>query len=308
MARASELVATFLAHAGARVAPPADEALLGSLLERTWETARAQWPEVALAPEVFIRHLAESLPEAPPGSALEPLVEQLSLAELYLACACVQGLPEAIAAFERQYLAKLPELLGHLRRDAATLDDICQLARVKFLVHTPEGPPRLKSYSGRGALLSWVRVAAVRVALNLAASEKPASNEDEAEVLESLSTPEVDAELDLIKQRYHEEFRQALREAFAALPADDRHLLRLSFADRLSTTELGELFRVNQSTASRWLRSARQMVYEETKRRLQERLRLSAREFQSFLAVLDSQLDMSMSQIFGEKDALSRNG
>ncbi|HYI02244.1 hypothetical protein [Hyalangium sp.] len=66
------------------------------------------------------------------------------------------------------------------------------------------------------------------------------------------------------------------------------------------TSELGELFRVNQSTVSRWLKSARQTVYEETKRRLQARLGLSAREFQSFLAVLDSQLDLSMSQIFGE--------
>ncbi|WNG14971.1 sigma-70 family RNA polymerase sigma factor [Cystobacter fuscus] len=302
MARASELVATFLTHAGVRAIPPADEAALGPLLEHIWETARAQWPEVALAPGAFIRYLAERLPEVPPGSALKPVLDQLSLAELYLACACVQGLPEALAAFERHYLARLPEMLRPLRRDAVTIDEICQQARVKLLLGTPEAPPRLQSYSGRGALVSWVRVLALRVALNLAASEKPASDEGVAEVLESLPAPAADVELNLIHQRHREEFRQALREAFAALPERERHLLRLHIADQLSTTELGELFRVNQSTASRWLKSARQTVYEETKLRLQARLGLSTGEFQSFLSVLDSQLDVSMSQIFGEED------
>jgi RNA polymerase sigma-70 factor len=306
MAQASELVAAFLEHSRQRLALHEDVAVLGRLLERAWETAREQWPAVELPGTVFVRHVAERLPEAPPDGPLEPVIEQLSLTELYLACACVHGIPEAIAAFELHYLAKLPGLLGHLRQPAATIDDICQLTRVKILVHTPEGAPRLNDYTGRGALMSWVRVAAVRIALKRMAADKPSSDESVAEVLESMPTPEVDAELDLIKQRHRAEFRQALREAFAALPADERHLLRLYFADRLSTTELGELFRVNQSTVSRWLKSARQAVYEETKSRLQARLGLSAREFQSFLAVLDSQLDLSMSQIFGEEDALGR--
>lgn len=72
-----------------------------------------------------------------------------------------------------------------------------------------------------------------------------------AEVLEALPAPGIDAELDLIKQRHQKEFRQALREAFSALTSDERHLLRLYFVDRLSTTELGALLRVNQSTVSR---------------------------------------------------------
>lgn len=305
MAQASELITAFLESTKGRFAPPADMAVLGELLERSLESARAQWPGVELHGSEFVRHLAERLSDVPPESSLEPFIEQLSIAELYLACACESGIPEAIAAFEQHYLAKLPELLGHLRQPAATIDDICQLARVKILVHTPEGSPRISEYTGRGALMSWVRVIAVRIALKRSAADKSASDESVTEVLESLPAAEASAELDLIKQRHRTEFRQALREAFAALAADERHLLRLYFADRLSTTELGELFRVNQSTVSRRLKIARQTVYEETRRRLQERLRLSAREFQSFLAVLDSQLDLSMSQIFGEEDALS---
>src|SRR4051794_26194157 len=110
-------------------------------------------------------------------------------------------------------------------------------------------------------------------------------------VLEALPSPGPDAELDLIKHRYRREFRDAVRETFAALPSEQRHLLRLHFVDRLSTIEMGMVFRKNQSTVSRWLKSVRQEVYVETKRRLQARLGLSSREFASLLAVIDSQLD-----------------
>jgi RNA polymerase sigma-70 factor (ECF subfamily) len=302
MADVPELVATLLTHARVRLTPPGDAAALESLLSRAWEAARSQWNPVELPAGLFVRHLAERLPQASPDSSIEALLEPLSLSELYLACACARGLPSAAEVFEQHYLAKLPALLAYLKQPAALVDDVCQLARVRLLLRTPESEPRINDYTGRGALLSWVRVTAVRIALKLQAADKPAPDEDMADVLDALPAPGVDAELDLIKQRHQSELRQALREAFATLSPDERHLLRLYFVDRLSTTELGALLRVNQSTISRWVKSARQSIYEETRRRLQARLNLSAGGFQSFLSVLDSQLDVSLSQLFGEED------
>ncbi|WP_343073288.1 sigma-70 family RNA polymerase sigma factor [Pyxidicoccus fallax] len=258
-----------------------------------------------LSAELFVRHLAERLPEVSPGSPLAPVLESLSLAELYLACACAQGLPLATRLFETHYLAKLPGMLGYLKQPSAALDDICQLTRVKLLVRTPESGPRINDYTGRGALMSWVRVTAVRIALKLQAADKPEPEEDVAELIEALPAPGRDAELDLIRQRHQAELRQAIRDAFSALSSDERHLLRLYFVDKLSTTELGALLRVNQSTVSRWLKSARQTVHDETRRHLRARLNLSAAGFQSFLDVLDSQLDLSISQLFGEEDRLA---
>ncbi len=302
MGDAPGLVATLFAHARGTLAPPGDSAALESLLNRAWESARTRWNPVALPAPLFVRHLAERLPDSASGASIESLLEPLSLDELYLACACVQGLPTATEAFEQHYLAKLPGMLAYLKQPAAELDDVCQLTRVKLLVRTPDSEPRIQDYSGRGALMSWVRVTAVRIALKLRSADRPAPDEHVAEVLEALPAPGLDAELDLIKQRHRAEFRLALREAFSSLSSDERHLLRLYFVDRLSTTELGTLLRVNQSTVSRWVKSARQSIYEETRRRLQARLHLSAGGFQSFLSVLDSQLDVSLSQLFGEED------
>jgi RNA polymerase sigma-70 factor (ECF subfamily) len=304
MEQACEVAAVFLAQAPKRVVPSAELEALGRLLMKRWEDARSKWPTVELPIRVFVTHLAQRLPEGSQDSPMAPLLEQLSLGELYLAGACLYGIHSAHECLDRHYLAKLPGMLKGARHSESMIDDVCQLLRVKLLVLTPEGPPRIGEYKGRGSLMNWVRVSAVRLALKLQSTEKPAPEQDADTVLAALPAPGVDAELDLIKRRHHAEFRLAMREAFSVLAADERHLLRLYFADQLSMYELASLFRVNQSTVSRWLKSARQTIYEETRRRLQERLGLSTQDLNSFLAVLDSQLDLSLSQLLGEKDGV----
>jgi len=306
MVPASKLAAKFLSHVKVRFVPPADAAALERLLVHAWESSRAQWPTVTLPAELFVTHLAERLPEATPTSPIEPLLESLSLTELYLACACLHGVGAALQVFERNYLAKLPGLLRSPKYPDTLIEDICQLTRMKILVPSPEGRPKIAEYTGRGALASWVRVTATRIAIKLQSTEKPAPEEDADSLFSALPAPGVDPELDAIKRRHQADLREAMREAFSTLSPEDRHLLRLYFVDQLSTYELATLFRVSQPTISRWLRSTRETVYKETRRQLQARLGLSQRDFQSFLALLDSQLELSISQLLGEDDAPPR--
>lgn len=302
--QSSGLATTFLVHAKPHLVSRMDTSTVEHLLLRAWESARAQWPTVALPAELFVAYLAKRLPEPTSQEALEPLLAQLSLAELYLTCACVRGIPSSIELFERHYLARLPGLLRGPKQPEAMLDDVCQLTRMKLLVSTSEEGPKLAEYTGRGALMSWVRVTAVRIAIKQQAREKPAPEEEAESVLSALSAPGVDAELDLIKRRHREALRRAAREAFSVLSDHERHLFRLHFVDQLSMYELASLFRVNQSTISRWLKNARQGIYEETRRLLQARLGLSSRDFESFLSVLDSQFDLGISQLLREEDSV----
>lgn len=303
MERVPGLAATFLSHAKVRLAPSPDAAALECLLAHAWETSSKRWPTVVLPAEPFVKHLAERLPEAAAQGPMDALLAGLSLAELYLACACLQGLPSAIQAFEKHYLARLPALLRNPRQPEAMIEDVCQLVRVKLLVATPESDPKLAEYTGRGALLSWVRVTAVRTALKLREGEKPAAPEDAATVLMEMQAPGLHPEGVLIQQRHQADFRHAMREAFATLSDDERHLLRLYFVDQLSTYELAALFRLNQATISRRLKDLRQRIHKETQRHLQARLGLSPRDFESFVRLLDSQFDLSLSQLVGEQDA-----
>lgn len=304
MEQVSELVATFLAHTQTRFAPltEAEAAALEALLVRAWEEARAQWPTVTLPATRFVRHVARQLPRVNHDSPIPPLLASLSLAELYLTCACLEGMPSAHEAFEKNYLARLPGKLRSIKQSDAMIDDICQITRVKLLVATPESTPKIGDYTGRGALLSWVLVTAGRIANKLRAAEKPAPEDSSEDLIKAMPGHGIDPEVDVMRRRHQAEFREAVREAAAKLSADERHLLRLHFSDQLSTYELASLFRVNQSTISRWLKSARQRVYEETRRRLQEQLGLSTPGFKSFLAFIGSQLDLNISQILEKKE------
>jgi RNA polymerase sigma-70 factor len=296
----------FLEHAPMSITPPAEAAELEVLLRRAWETGHESWPQVALLPEVFVRHLAQKLTEARAEGPLATVLGQLAIPDLYLACACVHEVPAAIEMLERHYLAKLPASLAYLKQPATLIDDVCQKVRMHLLLGTTGAGPQLAEYKGRGALLSWIRVMAVRMVLKqvVPPREAPAERDENLlEAIEAMPVPGPDLELDLIKRRYRHEFRQAAHEAFHALTSEQRHLLRLHFVDRLSTTEMGALFRVNQSTVSRWLKNVRLAVYEETKRRLSERLDLSSREFASLLNVIASQIDLNLSQILKGDEA-----
>jgi RNA polymerase sigma-70 factor (ECF subfamily) len=298
-----KLSAAFLAGAPADIAVSSHAGELEKLLRDAWETGRGPWQQLPLPADVFVRHLARQMPAGNAGSSLALLLEQLELADLYLACACMQGVPAAVEALEHQYLEKLPSLLSYLRLPTALLDEVCQQVRIHLLVGTTDATgPRLGDYTGRGSLMSWIKVIAARLALKHGSSARETPEEDVIEAIKNLPAPESSMELDLIKRRYRHEFHQAVREAFAAISSNQRHLLQLHFVDGLSMTEMGSLYRVNQSTISRWLRDARHSVYEGTKNLLKERLRISSREFESLLAAIESQLDLSLSELLVEKE------
>jgi RNA polymerase sigma-70 factor, ECF subfamily len=299
----SDLASAFLAHTRVRLVPPPDAAELEQLLTRAWEDARAKWPGVELGPEPFVKHLAERLPAKTPADPIGPLLESLALADLYLACACLQGVPSAMTAFEHHYLSKLRKQLARHGQSAALLDEICQLTRVKILVPTAEGPPKIADYTGEGSLLGWARAIASRISLRQREAEKPGTAEDPDEIFEMLPEPGAAPDMDVIRQRHQKDLRQAMHEAFAKLSADDRHLLRLHYVDKLSTYKLMPLYRVSQPTLSRRLAAAREQVLEETRRLLQERLGLSPTEFMSFMKLIDSQFDVRISQLLGQAPA-----
>jgi RNA polymerase sigma-70 factor (ECF subfamily) len=281
---------------------PNDAMEFEPVLRRAWQTGARRWPQVDLPADVFNRHLLQLLPDDSDEGPFEPQIQPLDVEGLYLVCACVNQVPGALEMLERDYLAKLPALLGYLRLSDAVLDEVCQKVRTHLLVRTPEAGLRLAQYTGHGALLMWLRVIAVRMALQQVVASRETSDEKALAALEAVPASGMDAELELIKRRYRHEFRQAVGEAFASLSSEQRYLLRLHFIDRLPTTRIGPLLGKDQSTISRRLKEAREEVYEDTKRRLQERLRLSSQEFESLMDAIKSRFEMSMSQLLKEEE------
>jgi len=258
--------------------------------------AQGQWPDVRVDAAEFVPFLLARLPEGVSREALAAL----SIDELYLAFACLRGDPAALAIFDEKYLGQVGAFIAHIDRSPAFADEVRQRLRDKLLVgraNDDAGEPALAAYRGRGGLGGFVRISALRIALNLRRHDRRTTAREQAASLPELGVG-ANPELAYLRDQYREVFADALRAAVAELSDRDRTILRLYHADGLALEALGALYRVHLSTVSRWLLSARERIGEETLRRVREQLRVGVSDAESIAALVMSQLDVSLVRLF----------
>jgi RNA polymerase sigma-70 factor (ECF subfamily) len=252
--------------------------------------ARGAWPALAVDDARFAAYLAVRLGDD----------DGLYVEDLYLACACVDQLPRALAAFDDRYLTIVPRYLVRLDRSPSFADEVRQRLRERLFLASDGEPARLSSYSGRGPLGTWVRIAAIRLALNLRRGDRDAS-------LAPADEPMIagNPELLLLRHRHRADFNAAFALAVATLTVDQRQLLRLHFLDSLSLGEVAALHHVDKSTVSRWLQVAREALFVETERRLRARLNLGEGEAGSLIRLMRSHFgDVSVARLLRANDAV----
>ncbi|WP_369945765.1 sigma-70 family RNA polymerase sigma factor [Vitiosangium sp. GDMCC 1.1324] len=290
---AASLTEQVLAHA-----PPERSAWLRAqqglerLLEEHLEAGRTAWPTVTLAPESFARHLARHLPaEGAPADALR----QLHAADLYLACACAQGEPQALQHFERHILQKVPARLGQL--PAATLDEVLQVLRQRLLLGVGGAAPKIADYSGRGPLRGWVRIVAARIAGELSSRDgRQELFSEPPEALERMLSPD-DPEREVLRADSREALTESLQVALAALSERERALLRLHHLHGLTMDKLATMYGEPRSSVARHVAQARERLLKLTRRELGARLKLDGRELESLLGLVQSRLDLSLNRL-----------
>lgn len=250
--------------------------------------ARAAYPQFAVDPAAFADHLAACAKAG--GSA------KLNAEDLYLAFASAQGNREALAVVEKRYLAEVGRFIAHLRGQPSFVDEVRQHLRERMLIGTgaPEGrAPRILDYSGRGPLGAWMRVTAVRQALDLIEKEKPHRPLGEQPEEDQLAAT-VDPELMAIRQRHLPQFRDAFRLALGSLDAGERNLLRFYLVDGLNIARIGEIFGKSRATIGRMVVECRERLLEETRRHFGALTRASEGDVVSLIKLLQSQLDVSI--------------
>ncbi len=253
--------------------------------------ARAEVPEVALDPSAFAGYLAERVTFDSRG---RPVLRSLHAGDLWIAFGCVSGHPGALAVFEVRFVREIRSALRRSFEPGLAEDAEAQLLE-KLVLVADDASPRLASYAGRGALLGWLRAAAIRCAIDRmrARREVPVDPHAVGELAGA-----VDPLLASLKQRYRDEFRGAFADAAEQLTDRERTLLRYRFLDDLSIDEIGTLYRVHRATVARWIAAIRESLFEGTRARLVGRLDLSESEVDSVLRLIDSQLDVSIERVF----------
>ena len=151
--------------------------------------------------------------------------------------------------------------------------------------------PRILQYAGQGPLRAWLTVAATRALLKLKRAQRHDGGDD-ALLAERASGD--DPELQYLKAKYREDFREAVADAITRLPAKSALVLKQSVVDGLSIDALASLHGTHRATCARWIAQAREELLTLVRTRFGERARVQGAELESVLRLLESNFDVSV--------------
>ncbi|MFH2008492.1 MAG: sigma-70 family RNA polymerase sigma factor [bacterium] len=265
---------------------------LEPVLSAALAEAREAWPGLDVDLDALLSFLAQRLPEDAPVAAA---LQTMKTADLYLACGCAAGDPAAVRAFKDAFYPMLDRALPGVCAVSSQVDDIKQAAYQKIFVGDAGREPAIQKYDGVGELRAWVRVTAVRMALNLRRDrkrERPLS----PQILVTVPQGEPGAEEEYFKRYYSDAFKQAFQQALQSLVHKQRNLLRYHYVDGLTVEQIGRIYRVNKSTISRRLADIRELLLTETRNSLVRQLDVGHTEFESIMRLIQSRMDVSISR------------
>jgi RNA polymerase sigma-70 factor (ECF subfamily) len=236
-----------------------------------------RWPGVVVSPAELGRYLADRR-------------DATFVDDIYLACGCALGKPEAIAVFEAAFRSDVEVVLLRLRLDAPERDEVAQHVRIRLFVGTP---PKIAEYAGRSPLGAWVRVVALRCGLNYLRGRRRAAPPD---LIAAVQAPRDPCELTSLRG----ELSAAIQAAFASLSPRQRNLLRQHFVDGATFKDLASAYGVHRVTASLWLKEAHHALIAAIERLLEPRV---GDGLASVLDSLGSRLDLSLRAVLRTRPA-----
>lgn len=223
-------------------------------------------------------------------------------ADLYLATACIAGDAAAIASLDASLPTFVRPVLARLGLPVSDRDEIVQRVRVALLVRDQAGACGLAGYSGRGELRAYLRAVAVRIALKRLEREA-LPTDGQSEFLALLPDANDSPELTLLKQRCRDDLRACFASVLASLTPRERTLLRQHYIDGLTVDVLGQFHGVHRSTCARWIEAVRVKILRSVRSHLRARLGLDAADLDAAVALVRSQLDLSLSRHLTSRDS-----
>ena len=250
-------------------------------LEAAFEAGRASWPNVNLSFECFASRIAE----------LNVNPDDLSrhASDLFLAVAVADHHAAALRSFESDFLAQVPRQIARFALPGDKVDEVQQKVRIKMLL---SNPPGISRYRGEGPLSALLYVTAVRVALDTAAI-KPIGDD----ALLEMAAADAGTEIEVARNLYGEQFREALEESFRALSARDKAILQFNVVDGLNIDAIGAIYGVHRATVARWLVAIRAREFAHLKTTFGLKWKMSTSEVRSLTAIMRDHVHLSAARV-----------
>lgn len=257
------------------------------------EAASRRWPRVRVDPAALAAFVAARRP----AGADEGWLAELKGEELALACACLQGDAAAVTALDKMVRRIAEEVVARHGKGALDGKELRHEVLRRLLV-ADAGAPRLEQYLGRGSLEGFIRVMALRLAMNASRGQRKLETLDSTVAAAAAwdAPGAAPGETEHLRRLYRPAFEEALREALAALPARERNLIKLHYLERLPCDRLAAMYGVHETTAWRWISRATAALREDIARRFAERTGASPSAVDSLLRLVDTHVEGSLRQ------------
>ena len=258
-----------------------DLGLDASELEARLAAARARWPTAPAPDADFVAYVLERK---------QADNTKLRIEDLFLAWWCSTSDSRAIAAFDAAHADVLDRLLHRFHRLDA--DELRQRLHVKLFVGDTA---RIREYAGMGFLENWFKVIAARTFLDTARAtgrEPVDPLPDDFDAAGASDDPRQAA----VRAQVVAAVKRALDAAISALPPRERTYLRHVIVDGLTQDQIATTYGAHRVTVARTLAAAREQLHSATRDLVIAELGSIA----STLALLDSQLDLSLQRLFPE--------
>lgn len=216
-------------------------------------------------------------------------------ADLVLAAACAAGHPLALAQVEAELMPALGPILTRLGVALEDHPEVMQRLRVALFVADEDGRPGIAGYRGRGELGAYLRAVAGKLALKHQ-GRRPPDRAGADDALELLALAGETAGARHLRDDAAGLLKPAFAEAVAALPPDQRTLLRQHYLDGVSAEALARLHQVHRATTTRWLEAAREALDSQLRRALGRR-GVARDEVDDLVGLVASRIDLSLSRL-----------
>jgi len=235
----------------------------GSLLRVLYDAGANAWPDVSLRFDDFLA-VAWSVERR------ADLARCCDTAGLFLAAACLRGIPRALRHFESQYGALLASAVPRHLRDRLP-DDFQSAVRERLLVGCPRRSPTLAKYTGRGALGGWLRVMVFRHSISIArrGHRHLVLVQDPSDVGEWGASPEAL----YLREELRERLQRAVATAIGHLSPRERRLVADAWLGGCSTRTLAAAYDVHHATVARWVQQANRKLFEQVRNVARDALR-----------------------------------
>jgi RNA polymerase sigma-70 factor, ECF subfamily len=257
-------------------------ALSSDVIQESHRRGRQSWPEIDLAADRFEAHVHRL--------TLSETSLQRHSQDLFLAFAVLEGDGEAVAAFDAVYLRPAAAGAARIEPDAAFVDQVGEQLRRK-LIAPPA--PALRGYAGAARLAQWLRVAALRTAIELKRSGRPLVPVAELPIDQLLAGCSIKP--DALEDLRLGDFRRALEESFRGLTTRQRTLLRLHFVDGLALDALATAYGVHRATVARWLVAMRRTLFTRAKELLGASYPLASGAPRTLYRLLEEEVQVTLS-------------